>query len=106
MNDDKGRLSVVHPADPLPAVTQRASRAVMLAAAGMIIVATIVAYVFWVWILLMAMGLGSEVKQSTLASVIYHGGFWEIVRGGGAIIGGGLLTFLTWVVALGIAEDR
>jgi hypothetical protein len=105
MTDDKGRLTVVHPADPLAGTPRPASGPSVYTAAGVMILATIVAYVFWLLVLIQLMGLAGDVKQSSLASVIYRGDFWDIVRGGACIVGAAALTMACWAIALGLADD-
>ena len=106
MTDDKGHLTIVHSVEPPTASNpSRAPRSAVLIAAGIMIVSTIVAYLFWVIVLIHVLGLAGDVRQSSLASVIYRGHFWDIVRGGVVIVGAGMLTFITWFIALGLAED-
>jgi hypothetical protein len=89
------------PWEPVPSLP----KPTVLTAAGVIILATLSAYGFWLWILIQVLGLTTEFQGRSFITVIQGGGFWDLVRVTVAIVGSGVLTFLSWVVAVGIADE-
>jgi hypothetical protein len=87
--------------DPLPTLP----KPTVLTAAGIIILATLSAYGFWLWMLIQVLGLITEFQGRSFISVLQRGDFWDIVRIAIAIVGAGVLTFLSWVVAVGVADE-
>jgi hypothetical protein len=80
-------------------------KAIVFAAAGIIILATLSAYKFWIWVLTQVLGLATEFQGASLVAVIQRGDPWDLVRTAIAIVGAGVLTFLSWLIAVGIADD-
>ncbi len=96
-----GSTSDDAPWEPAPSLP----KPTVLTAAGVIILATLSAYGFWLWILIQVLGLTTEFQANSFVAVLQGGNFWDLVRIAVAIVGSGLLTFLSWVVAVGIADE-
>ncbi len=85
-----------------------ARRAVILRSAGVLILATLVAFLFWLWVLLQLFGLYAELNLSawSLAAAIKVGDTQDRIRVIVAVLGAVVLTAGTWLAAMRVADDR
>lgn len=79
--------------------------ATIITAAGVILLATISTFGFWLWALINVLGLVTEFRSNTLVGIVRDANAWELIRVASAILGAGLLTYFSWAIALGIADD-
>lgn len=87
---------------PKPTVLPSAQ---IITAAGVILLATTSTFGFWLWALINVLGLVTEFRSNTLVGIVRDANVWELVRVASAILGAGLLTYFSWAIALGIADD-
>ena len=82
-------------------------RATVLRSAGVMILASLAAFGFWLWVLLQVLALYTELELHgwSVAGLIKGGDFWDQIRAIAAIVGAAVLTLGTWLIAMRFADD-